>query len=365
VDATNRTNNGALDWAGGNGPTLTVGQIFSEGRRLGARTVMVNHARGTLGGYTALQVDTDRSSTHLDPTTLRMPVQPNATADDTRLITDDFNAFEILNPGDDHFDGTSTLARAKFNDWFTLLSRGVLVAGTGVSDTHYGSLATGWRTWVQTGTDAPAQFDTTSFTTNLNAMKAITSNGPFVTARAYRVDGSGAQVTASVNIGGTVPPDARELGLTVDIQVPEYLDVVRAEVYLHVAGDDGKCPIDPMSARARTTRVACNGVTNSNWPMSGITAAQNFTLSAADKQVVTTDGALSFSRYRKTLQFRLPAPTTDNWLVVMVYGSRTLAPILYPYPGTGNANTPFAFTNPILIDADGNGFDHPPFQRVP
>ncbi|MBL8912276.1 MAG: CehA/McbA family metallohydrolase [Archangium sp.] len=364
-DATNRTNGGALDWAGGENATLTVGEIFSQGRALGARTVMVNHARGTLGGFTALLVDTDTMSTHLDPTTLRMPIQPNATPDDSRLITTNFDAFEILNPGDDHFDGTALFARAKFNDWFTLLSRGELVVGTGVSDTHYGSLATGWRTWVQTGTDAPAQFSVTGFTDALNAMRAITSNGPFVTAEAYRVDGTGARVTMPVPIGGTVPPDARELGVTVDIQVPEYLDVTKVELYLHVAGDDGRCPIDPMSPRARTTRVSCNGVTNSNWPATGITATQNVSLTAGDRQVVSTDGPLTFARYRKQVQFRIPAPTTDNWLVVMVYGSRTLAPILYPYPGTGNANAPFAFTNPILIDADGNGYDHPPFMRVP
>ncbi len=64
------------------------------------------------------------------------------------------------------------------------------------------------------------------------------------------------------------------------------------------------------------------------------------------------------------MNFRLPAPTTDNWLVAMVYGSKSLAPVLYPYPGGGTLATPFAFTNPILIDADGNGYDRPPFMRV-
>jgi hypothetical protein len=364
LDGANRTNGGALDWAGGEGATLTVGEIFAEGRRLGARTIQVNHARGSLGGFTALQLDTDTLATHVDPLTLRMTPQPGATADDTKLVSADFDALEVLNPGDDYLDGSATLAHGKFNDWFTLLSRGLLVAGTGVSDTHYGLLATGWRTWVDVGVDQPSQLDPTVLSTRLNAMRAVTSNGPFVTARAYRVDGTGAIVTAPVGIGGTVPPDARDLGVTVEVQVPDYLDVTRVELYLHTTADDGACPLDPMSPRARTTRVACGGVTNSNWPAASISATQAVTLTAGDRQLVTTDGAQSFYRYRKALTFRLPAPTTDNWLVAMVYGSRSLAPLLYPYPGGGPVATPFAFTNPILIDADGNGYDHPPFARV-
>jgi hypothetical protein len=303
-------------------------------------------------------------ATHVDPATLRMAPQPGATVDDTKLISSDFNAFEILNPGDDHFDATTTLARAKFNDWFTLLSRGVLVAGTGVSDTHYALLATGWRTWVEVNEDQPALLSPATLSDRLNAMRAVTSNGPFLSVKAYRVDAQGAMVTMPVGIGGTVPPDTRELGVTVDVQVPEYLDITKVELYMHVPGDDGACPLDPMSPRARTTRVSCNGVTNSNWPASSITASQTISLTPADRQLVTTDGALQFYRYRKSVNFRLPAPTTDNWVVAMVSGSRSLAPVLYPYPGTGTTNAPFAFSNPILIDADGNGYDHPPFMKV-
>ena len=321
-------------------------------------------ARGSLGGFTALLVDTDTLATHLDPSLLRMPPQPGATADDSKLISSNFDALELLNPGDDFLDGSTALARGKFNDWFTLLSRGLLVAGTGVSDTHYALLATGWRTWVDVGVDAPAQLDPVTFSARLNAMRAVVSNGPFVTARAYRVDSGGAIVTTPVGIGGTVPPDARELGVTVDVQVPDYLDVTRVELYLHVPDDDGACPLDPQSPRARTTRVACGGITNSNWPATSIAASQAVTLTPADRQLVTTDGAQSFYRYRKQVNFRLPAPTTDNWVVAMVYGSRSIGPLLYPYPGGPTTARPFAFTNPILIDADGNGYDHPPFRLV-
>lgn len=359
-DAANKVNGGALDWAGGEGATLSVAEIFAAGRAMGARTIQVNHARGSLGGFTALQIDTDTFATHADPALFRMEPQPGATATDSKLISAEFTAFEILNPGDDNLDATTAVSRGKFNDWFTLLSRGKLVAGTGVSDTHYANLATGWRTWVQTGTDAPAQFSDVTFSDRLNALHATVSNGPFVTMTAYRVNGAGQQVTAAVGIGETVPPDQQELGVTVDIQVPAYLDVTRVELYMHTPADDATCPIDPMSPRAQTTRVACNGVTNSNWPASSIVASQPVTLTAGDLETAVTEGTATYRRYRKRVQFRLNAPGTDNWLVAMVYGSRSLSPLLIPYGG-GTAR-PFAFTNPILIDADGNGFDRPPFN---
>jgi hypothetical protein len=362
LDPSDPVSHGAIDWAGGDGPALTVGEIFSAFRGKGARTIQVNHPRGSLGGFSFLKVDTDTLATHVDPALLRMPPQPGATMGDTKLISTDFDSLELLNPGEDQLDGSSDAAHGRFNDWFTLLSRGLLVAGTGVSDTHYSLLATGWRTWVEVGVDSPADFSPVVLSERLNALRAVTSNGPFVTLRAYRVDASGAMVTAPVGVGGTVPPDTRDLGVEVDVQVPTYLDVTRVELYMHVPADDASCPLDPMSPMARTTRVACEGVMNTNWPASSITASQAVTLTPLDLETVATEGGVHFRRYRKRVTFRLPAPSTDNWLVAMVYGSKSLAPLLYA--PNGSVTKPFAFTNPVLIDADGNGYDKPPFRST-
>lgn len=359
-DPADPVSHGAVDWAGGDGPTLTVGGIFAEFRRKGALTVQVNHPRGSLGGFSYLRIDTDTLATHADPALMRMPEQPGATAGDTKLITDDFDTFEVLNPGEDDLDGAGAAAHGRFNDWFTLLSRGKLTGGTGVSDTHYALLATGWRTWVQVDTDDPAQLTGPLLSARVNAMRATTSNGPFVTLRAYRVDAGGAMVTMPVGVGGTVPPDARDLGVEVDVQVPSYLDVTRVELYMHVEDDDARCPIDPASPEARTTRVACDGVMNTNWPASSVTASQTVALTPADLETAVTEHGVAYRRYRRRVTFRLPSPTHDNWLVAFVYGSRSLAPVLYPYDAS--PSRPFAFTNPVLIDADGNGYDKPPFR---
>ncbi len=360
-------NGGAIDWAGGEGPTLALPELFATARARGATTIAFNHPRGTLGGLNALKVDTDTFATQTEPESLRMAPQPGATLADTKLMSSDFNSLELLSPSDDGLSGESSSAHARFNDWFTLLSRGVLVAGTGVSDTHVRGLATGWRTWVEVGVDAPSLVTGPLLSARLNAMRALASNGIFMQVRAYRVDGSGAMVTAPVGIGGTLGPDSRELGVQVEVQVPTYLDVTRVELYMHQPEDDTSCPLSPSSPRLATTRVACGGQGNSNWPSSGITATQNVTLGPGDLQTAASEAGITYRRYRKTVTFRLPAPTTDNWVVAMAYGSKSLAPNLYPPPGLNGgvrATAPFAVSNPILIDADGNGYDQAPFRPL-
>lgn len=359
-DPTDKIAGGAIDWAGDRGPTLNPSLLFAEGRKRGVKTIQINHPRGFLGGLTHLRADTDTFATHAAPESFRMAPVSGATSTDTRLLSADFNAMEILNNADDEFDAQGLDARGRMNDWMTLLSRGLPIAATGTSDTHYRAMTTGWRTFIEL-----ASFDPTSMSTQLNAMKAVVTNGPFVKIAVYRVDAAGTQVTPSVGPGGTVSQDTRELGVTVEVQVPEYLDVTKVELYLHKNQDDLACPIDPASPKAATTRVACDGVLNSNWPASGISASQGVALNASDLQTVTVDTGVTYRRYRKAVTFRLPAPTTDNWVIAMVYGTRTLFPLNFNPPGSSGAakaTAPFALTNPVFVDANGGGYDKPPFK---
>ena len=215
------------------------------------------------------------------------------------------------------------------------------------------------------GRDSPAGFDGNLLSARVNEHRAVASNAPFVKLEVFRVDASGAQVTTPIGIGAVLPLDTKDVGVTVDVQVPEYLDVTKVELYMHKPSDDARCPIDPMGPNAATTRVACDGNANMNWPASSVTATQNVMLTPGDLQTVTTEGTTVFKRYRKRVTFRLPTPTTDNWLVAMVYGSKSLTPLQFNQPGLMGgvtATTPFALTNAVFIDADGNGYDHPPFN---
>ncbi len=365
ADPADKITGGAVDWAGGRGPTLGPVLMFAEARRRGVKTIQVNHPRGFLGGLTHLRADTDTFATHAAPESFRIAPVAGATSSDTRLLSTEFNAMEVLNNAEDEFDAAGLSARGRMNDWMTLLSRGFPIAGTGTSDSHHRSMTSGWRTFIEMGSDDPSQFDPQLMSARLNAMRAVVTNGPFVKISVYRVDAAGTQVTASVGPGGTVEQDSRDLGVTLEVQVPEYLDVTRVELYLHKSQDDLACPIDPTSPRAATTRVACDGVMNSNWPVSGISATQAVVLNPSDLQTVTTDSGVIYRRYRKTVNFRLPAPTTDNWVVAMIYGSRTLFPLNFNRPsgsGVVSPTAPFALTNPVFVDANGNGYDKPPFK---
>ncbi len=359
---------GALDWAGGDGPTLTVRQIFEHARTRGVRTIHFNHPRGFLGGWTHLRVDTDTLASHADPADFRMETPPDATPEDTKIMSADFDALEVLNSAEDAFDWAEMFP--KFNDWFTLLSRGLKITGTGVSDTHTRNAQTGgyWRTWVQTGTEGPLGFDPWALSDALNAQKAVASNGPFVRVRAVRVDASGAETSLPAGLGEVLPASEDDVKVTVDIQAPEYLDVTRVELYMHTPGDDGSCPIDPGSPIARTTRVACDGKPNRNWPLQGITARREISLGPGNLETVATIDGVSYRRWRAEVEFQLPAPVTDNWIVAFVYGSKPLFPLVFEKQEPGTAVSPilpFALTNPIYVDADGGGFDRPPFRAVP
>ncbi|MFL5318747.1 MAG: CehA/McbA family metallohydrolase [Myxococcaceae bacterium] len=357
---------GAVDWAGGRGATLNPKMIFAAGRALGAKTVHFNHPRGFLGGFTHLLVDTDTLATHADPASFRMDTPAGASAADTLLLNTDFNALEVLNSGEDEFDITQ--AKGRINDWFTLLSRGIKVAATGVSDTHRKRVGSGYRTWVGVGVDSTAAFDPTVMSDRLNNLRAVAGDAPFVKIDARRVNSSGQATSAPVGMGEVVPKSTDNVLVTVDVQVPEYLDITRIELYSHKPQDDDRCPRDPASVNAPTTRVACNGEMNLNWPSSGITAFADITLGSADLETVNTIGGTAYRRWHITKTFTLPAPTKDNWVSAFVYGSKSLFPLIYRpvAPGKPNINiVPFALTNPIFIDADGNGYDKFPFAPPP
>ena len=184
-DPTDLQTGGALDWAGGRGPTLSPKRLVEEARRMGARTVHLNHPRSGVGGsFAMMQVDLDTMATHADPADFRMAPEPGATPSNSRLFGTDFNAYEVLNAAEDEF--LPSVFRAHFNDWFTLLSRGFRVAGTGVSDTHTATVRGGgyYRTWVRTGSDDPADFSPVALSDGLNALRATAGAGPFVTATA-------------------------------------------------------------------------------------------------------------------------------------------------------------------------------------
>ena len=314
---------GAFDHAGGeDAPTYRLGDLFPavKAAHPGA-VVQINHPRGMLGALTLLKVDTATLASHGDPANYNMAPAPDATADDTRLFGDGFDAMESANGPSPSF--------AVLNDWMTFLSRGTVRATTGVSDSHKVTADSGGysRTWVRVADDAPAHFQPALFAEGLRRRQAFVSNGPFLHVTARRLDAAGQPVGEAVEVGGTLSVGVTEsVELALDAQGPEWMQLDRAELYSHAPG-----------------REAVNGESNSSWPDGRILDRKPLDLATAVEAVPGT--TLRRTHYRERFVVK---PARDTWYVVMVRGfGRSMAPL--------HGATPVAYSNAILVDADGSG----------
>ncbi|MFO0599303.1 MAG: CehA/McbA family metallohydrolase [Myxococcaceae bacterium] len=336
-------NGGAFDWAGGDGPTLRLPQMYAGIRAADPNAVIqMNHPRGSPGGaLTMIKIDTATGATHADPATFRQDPAPDATGTDTKLFSNDFEAMEIMN-------GTSPNP-AVINDWMTFMSRGWLKVGTGVSDTHYTWNVTGGygRTWLKLGVDQPSQFTPAAFATAMRARKASFSSGPFITLTAQKLDSGGQPTGPVVEVGDTVSiASGGSIRLTVDVQAPEWMQFDSVEVHTFVAG-----------------REAVNGEGNSTLKPAQAALKKTYDPTMLPLEAVPGLNGFSARRVHVTETFDVTA-TSDTWFVAMARASsasRTLAPMAWDGVSCSNGVcTPsgsrgWGITNAILVDADGSG----------
>lgn len=180
-------------------------------------------------------------------------------------------------------------------DWFTLLNQGLRVTGLGNSDTHrIDWLRAGYpRTWLQFPTSEPSRVIPSDLRDALLSMRAVGSNGPFVTMSA---EGKG--------IGDTVKVQSGNVSVSITADAPGWVDLTRLQIYR-------------------------NGVLFTEIP---ITSRSHPALSTKVDVDVPSDG----------------------WIVALALGD---APLPTDVIGAVNAGRalPMAFTNPIWLDADGDG----------
>lgn len=228
-------------------------------------------------------------------------------------------------------DGTVTLSPevdGQIDDWFTLLNLGFRYTALGNSDTHgTTSVESGCpRNFVLMDEDDPAFLDDQAVADAVREHRVVASYGPFVD---FRIDGE--------PVGGELQGDG-ERQFSIDVQAPTWVDVDRVELYE-------------------------NGTLIREW---------------------TVDHRDSVVRFHE--EFGL-TPAVDAWYVVIVTGEGDLGPVFTPVeipyvelevivgealagvetiasllsPATPVPRTypvrPFALTNPIWVDRDGDGFD--------
>lgn len=223
----------------------------------------------------------------------------------------DFDSIEILNENTgwgllEHGEtdlSTGNNLHSVLRDWFRLLQRGGHYAAVGNSDSHTvrETLPGLPRNFVRSPSDAPAEIDAGAVADAVRAKALFTTMGPFLE---LSVEGT--------PMGGTARARDGHVTLAVRVQAAPWVDCDRVRVF--VDGDEATVlEVPPGRAAVRLER-----------------------------EVV------------------LAAPH-DAWLVVLVEGDEPLpAPV---YRGD-RPILPWALSNPVWIDADGDGTWTSPAERV-
>jgi hypothetical protein len=356
---------GAMDWTN-SAPADIVQYMRDESE--GDPVVFVGHPRDGLLGYFD-QYGFDQYSGTVDNLTVVTPILSLANGLlSAANFTTDFEAIEVLNGKrfellrtplqtelDDYADDGSVSAYqmmertldeqealrggaslgygidGQIDDWFSLLNLGKRYTALGNSDTH------GWtsteagcpRNYVLSDTDQPAYIDDQAMADAVRDHRVIASYGPFVQ---MWVDGE--------MIGSDVTMTGESVTVDIEVQAPSWVVVDRVELY-------------------------ANGELIREWT------------------VEPGGGVVPFSeRFDVELE-------EDAWLVTIVMGDGDLGPVFSPIEvpyvdlqmvveeALGGVDLvssmlvpaaplprvhpvhPFALTNPIWVDTDGDGFTAP------
>lgn len=199
--------------------------------------------------------------------------------------------------------------RAARRDWFNLLRRGYFFPLVGTSDSHeIDRDEPGYsRTWIRHGERDRADVTVAGLMRRVRAGHSFASNGPVLDLVVAGRYGPGDTFTAP---GARVP-------VVIDVRSAPWIEADRLRLYV-------------------------NGV-----PQSVLV-----------QQIA--DAPARHLRAQVELQ-----PERDVFVVAEVTGTRDLAPVVQPRTGGGGdvRVTPYALTNPVFVDVDGNGRFDPPLAE--
>ncbi len=330
-------NGGALDWAKGADFGMTPEEIFMGLREApGQQVIQINHPEdsGTIG---ALKADPLRGQTFARREDLRMPPGPvDEATGDTLLWSDMFTAMEIMNGF-----GTRSLWQ-RWRWWLQMIGRGFAPTGTAVTDTHKAESEINGtpRTyvWMPDGEDNVASLDADVFAQQVNSLRAIGTNGPFFEVVARNAQDEEARPGDTLTVGG------EDVRVQVRYQLPAWLEVNRLDIYTNLRDDiltdtPGEASSDEVPP-TMSIPVSMDDATLE-------TVAEGTQLH--QRRVGTVDLTMTFAE--------------DAYLIVVLRGVGGGIPAMYPAVFSRSVK-PFSFSNPLFLDADGGGYDHPPLMDL-
>jgi hypothetical protein len=188
--------------------------------------------------------------------------------------------------------------------WLQMLNRGHRYAAMAVCDAHsvYGNGTGGWRMYLPSRSDEPAQIDWRENSRHAKAGHSILTTGPFLTVQT--ADGTGPGDTMRATAG---------VQLRVKVQCTDWIDIDRVQILV-------------------------NG-----------RAAPAFSFTRASHPEWFQSGVVKFDR---TIDIPL---SEDAHLIAVVAGEKSDLSIGYGTSAQAKIK-PFAYHNPIFVDVDGGGF---------
>ncbi|CAN5163412.1 hypothetical protein BH23VER1_BH23VER1_16710 [soil metagenome] len=230
------------------------------------------------------------------------------------METENFTGQDILHGApflmSEPFGARSRITFVRPFIWLQLLNQGVRVPAIAVADAHsvHGNGVGGWRTYVRSSTDDPAEIDWREMVRNAKAGQSLLTTGPFleVLARAGERE---------AGPGGSMPAGGDGITLDVRVQCNTWTDIDRVQILVN-----GR-QIPEL----------------------------NFTRATSPEMFAPASEALRFSQ-------SIPVGLDEDALIVVVaagegsdlsvgYGTSTQARL-----------RPLAYHNPIEIDLGGDGF---------
>jgi hypothetical protein len=182
----------------------------------------------------------------------------------------------------------------KFQDWFALLNRGERIYGVGSSDSHTVGAPVGQgRTYVRSSADDPAKINVDEACRSFQSGRTSMALGIFADAT----------LSGTTGMGGLLTCDGASLDLALRVAAPGWI-------------------------RPRSAHVFQNGE------------------EVAKAELPSRAG----EPFDETLQFALAAPASDAYLICVVLGEGVSGPWWEPL-----SDYTLGATNPIFVDADGNG----------
>ncbi|HEY5945749.1 MAG TPA: CehA/McbA family metallohydrolase, partial [Kofleriaceae bacterium] len=219
--------------------------------------------------------------------------------------------------------------------WMTMLDRGNQATGIGASDSHHliGDEPGDARTllFIGDGKDTPGGFSRAEVVQATREHKAITTNAPFID---MTIKGQG--------VGSTVVESAAAVAVEIHVRAPSWAKVDHLKVYMNsqVVQDV------PITTGTDFTTTVTVMPTTDSWVVAEVTGTQNMFPVISPVEFPPLDATIILGALSAGLDLS-SLPITSSLKPQRIHTA-----------------TPYAITNPIWIDRDGNGFT-PPKSPLP